>query len=53
MRKDDVLTFNSIKKFNCKTIFQKEKGFGSALIEELNISKQNFVVFLMEMVLLI
>jgi glycosyltransferase involved in cell wall biosynthesis len=42
MSKDDILTFQSVKKFNCKIIFQKEKGFGAALIEGLNFSKTKF-----------
>ena len=42
MSKDDALTFQSAKKFNCKIIFQKEKGFGAALIEGLNHSKTKF-----------
>ena len=42
MSKDDVITFESIKKFDCKIIFQKEKGFGSALIEGLNFSRTKF-----------
>lgn len=42
MSKNDALTFQSAKKFNCKIIFQKEKGFGAALIEGLNHSKTKF-----------
>ena len=42
MSKDDTLTFQSVKKLNCKIIFQKEKGFGAALIEGLNFSKTKF-----------
>lgn len=42
MSKDDVLTFDLVKKFNCRIIFQKEKGFGAALIEGLNFSRTKF-----------
>jgi glycosyltransferase involved in cell wall biosynthesis len=33
MPKSDTLTFKAIKKYNCKIIFQKNNGYGSALIQ--------------------
>ena len=34
--KNDTETINSIKKFDCEILFQKNKGYGSALIEGIN-----------------
>ena len=36
LSKNDKKTINSIKKFNCKIIFQKNKGYGDALIQGIN-----------------
>ena len=33
MPKSDIMTFKVIKKYNCKIIFQKNAGYGSALIQ--------------------
>ena len=33
MRKEDIYTYNSIKKINCNVLFQKGKGYGNAIIE--------------------
>ena len=39
LQKDDVLTINSIKNYNCEIIFQKSNGYGNALIQ--GISQSN------------
>ena len=36
MENDDRDTFEAIKNFNCEILFQKNKGYGSALIEGIN-----------------
>ncbi len=36
LAKQDKKTINSIKKFNCKIIYQKNKGYGDALIQGIN-----------------
>ena len=44
--KDDLLTFNSIKKYNSKIIFQKKNGYGSALNEGiLSVKTKYFCIF--------
>tara|TARA_B100000686_G_scaffold306939_1_gene346745 strand:- start:1361 stop:2029 length:669 start_codon:yes stop_codon:yes gene_type:complete len=44
--KDDILTIKSIKKYNCKIIFQKESGYGSALKEGiLSVKTKYFCIF--------
>ncbi len=46
MPKDDLLTFNSAKKFNCKIIFQKKNGYGSALKQGiLSVKTKYFCIF--------
>jgi glycosyltransferase involved in cell wall biosynthesis len=46
MPKDDILTFNSIKKYKCKIIFQKKNGYGSALSQGiLSIKTKYFCIF--------
>ena len=42
MEESDKETINSIKEFNCKSIFQTEKGYGSALIEGIKIVKTKY-----------
>ena len=42
LKEDDINTINSIKNFNIKTIFQKNKGFGDALIEGINSCNTEF-----------
>ena len=49
----DKETIDSIKKFDCRVSIQKGEGFGNALIQGLNNSKQKYHVFLMLMDLLI
>ena len=36
LHKEDTLTINSIKKFNCEIIHQVNRGFGDALIHGIN-----------------
>ena len=36
MEKDDEETFNAIKNYKCDILFQKNKGYGAALIEGIN-----------------
>ena len=36
LHKEDTLTINSIKKFNCEIIYQVNRGFGDALIHGIN-----------------
>ena len=36
MEKDDNTTFDSIRDFNCEILIQKNKGYGSAIIEGIN-----------------
>ncbi len=43
LQKDDVLTINSIKNYNCEIIFQKSNGYGNALIQ--GISQTNTKYF--------
>ena len=46
MPKDDVLTFDSIKKYKCKIIFQKKKGYGSALSQGIfSVKTKYFCIF--------
>ena len=46
MPKDDLLTFNSIKKYKCKIIFQKKDGFGCALSQGiLSVKTKYFCIF--------
>ena len=43
LQKDDLLTINSIKNYNCEIIFQKSNGYGNALIQ--GISQTNTKYF--------
>ena len=46
MPKNDILTFNSIKKYKCKVIFQKKNGYGSALSQGiLSVKTKYFCIF--------
>ena len=46
MPKDDIKTFNASKKFNCKIIFQKKNGYGSALSQGiLSVKTKYFCIF--------
>ena len=42
LEKEDIETINSISKFNCNLIFQKNNGYGAALIEGINNVKSKF-----------
>ena len=44
--KNDILTFKSAKKYNCKIIFQKKNGYGSALSQGiLSVKTKYFCIF--------
>ena len=46
LERRDLLTLNSIKKYKCKIIFQKNKGYGGALIEGLkSVNTKYFCIF--------
>jgi len=46
MPKSDTLTFKAIQKYNCKIIFQKNNGYGSALIQGiLSVKSKYFCIF--------
>ena len=46
MPKNDILTFNSIKKYKCKVIFEKENGYGSALSQGIfSVKTKYFCIF--------
>ena len=53
LERKDRLTLNSIRKYKCKIIFQKNKGYGGALIEGIKSVKTKFFAYLMLMVHLI
>jgi glycosyltransferase involved in cell wall biosynthesis len=42
MPKSDTLTFKAIKKYNCKIIFQKNNGYGSALIQGIHLVRSKY-----------
>ena len=42
LEKEDSETINSISKFECELIFQKNKGYGAALIEGINNVRSRF-----------
>jgi len=44
LEENDIETINSIKKFNVNIVYQKYKGYGSALIQGINIVKTKFFV---------
>jgi len=44
LEENDIETINSIKKFNVNIVYQKSKGYGSALIQGINIVKTKFFV---------
>ena len=39
----DLATINAIKNFNCEIVYQKNKGYGDALIEGINNTKTEYV----------
>jgi len=43
LEKNDNLTIDSIKNFNCKIIFQTRKGYGNAIIEGINKVETDYV----------
>jgi glycosyltransferase involved in cell wall biosynthesis len=46
LEKDDSETINSIKNYNCEILYQKNKGYGDALIQGINHTKtQYFCIF--------
>ena len=51
VEKTDIETVKVIRKFKKKIIFQKNKGYGDALITGIKKIKLNIFVFLMPMVL--
>jgi len=46
LEKEDLDTINSIKEYDCKILFQNEKGYGAALIEGIkNVKTDFFCIF--------
>ena len=46
LERKDILTLKSIKKYKCKIIFQKNKGYGGALIEGIkSVNTKYFCIF--------
>ena len=46
MPKYDILTLNSVKKYNCKIVFQKKNGYGSALLQGIfSVKTKYFCIF--------
>ena len=46
LEKKDINTIKSIKNFNCKILFQKNNGYGAALIEGINtVRTKYFCIF--------
>ena len=45
LEKEDLDTINSIKEFNCKILYQNNKGYGDALTQGLRNVKTNFFCF--------
>ena len=43
VQEDDLETINSINGFNCEIIYQKQLGYGSALIEGINYCKSKYL----------
>ena len=39
----DTETINSIKQYNCKLVYQTDKGYGNALIEGMNSVETNYL----------
>jgi|TARA_Y100000389_G_C17443904_1_gene510398 glycosyltransferase involved in cell wall biosynthesis len=42
LQEDDFETINSIKDYNCEILYQKNKGYGDALIEGINHTKTKY-----------
>ena len=46
LEKNDIETINSIKNFNCKILFQQNKGYGDALIQGIkSVETKFFCIF--------
>ena len=46
LEREDVETINAIQKFNCKVLYQKDKGYGDALIQGINnVDTKFFCIF--------
>ena len=46
MEKEDIETLNSLKGYDCKILFQENKGYGDALIHGIkNVSTKYFCIF--------
>ncbi len=46
LEKEDIGTINSLKNFECKIIYQKNKGYGDALIQGINeVETEYFCIF--------
>ena len=46
LEKNDIETINSIKKYDCRIVYQKNNGYGNALIEGINlVSTKFFCIF--------
>ena len=43
LERSDIKTINSIKKYNCKIIYQSGKGYGNAIIEGIKNTKTEFL----------
>jgi len=50
--KNDILTFKSVKKYNCKIIFQKKNGYGSAISQGI-LSVKTFFPFVLVYIIVI
>ena len=49
LEQNDVETIEAIKDLNGKILYQKNKGYGDALINGINSTQTEFFVFLMQM----
>ena len=46
LQKDDYETINSIKNYSCEILYQKNKGYGDALIAGINHTKTKYFCIL-------
>ena len=53
LEENDKDTIDSLNNFDCEILYQKNKGYGDALIQGINYVKTKFFAFLMQMVHLI
>ena len=42
IHKNDILTYEAIKNYNCEILFQSKKGYGNAIIEGINRSETKY-----------